>query len=77
VTYDPNGKLLGVIDILRRRKPPPTPYDALRMRVWEGSLYIVRVREQARRVDELQLPEAHWIEGDELAILPHWPPWSA
>lgn len=61
-----------MIDILRRRKPPATPYDALRMRVWEGSLYIVRVREQQRRIDELQLPEAHWIEGDELAVLPHW-----
>jgi hypothetical protein len=77
VTYDANGKLLGVIDILRRRTPVSTPYDALRMRVWEGSLYIVRVAEQRRRVDELQPAEVQDIYSDELAFLPHWPPWSA
>jgi hypothetical protein len=77
VTYDVNGKLLGVIDIVRRRAPPSTPYDALRMRVWDGSLYIVAVTEQPRRVDELELPEVQDVAFDELVLLPHWPPWSA
>jgi hypothetical protein len=80
ITYDTNGQLLGVIEILNRRRQrtrPSTPYDRLRMRVWDGSLYIVPVTEQPRRVDELQLPEAHDVEDDELAELPHWPPWSA
>jgi hypothetical protein len=77
VTYDTNGKLLGVIDILRRRKPPPTRYDVLRMRLWGNSVYIFTVNEQPRRVDELAPPEAHDIEIGELAELPQWPPWGA
>jgi hypothetical protein len=77
ITYDPNGKLLGVIDILRRRKPAPTPYDALRLRVWQGSLYIVRVAHVPRRVDELDPTEAEELHAEDLASLPHWPPWIA
>ena len=77
VTYDTNGKLLGVLDILRRRKPTPTPYDVLRMRLWGNSVYVFVVSEQSRRVDELAPPIAHDIEVGELAELSQWPPWGA
>jgi hypothetical protein len=77
ITYDANGKLMGVIDILRRRAPPPTPYDALRLRVWEGSLYILVVEQRPRRVDELEPKQAREIDGREIDFLPPWPPWGA
>jgi hypothetical protein len=75
--YDAEGKLQGVLDILRHRTPPPTPYDDLRMRVWEGSLYIVPAEQRPRRVDELEPVQAREIDGREIDALPHWPPWSA
>ena len=77
VTYDPNGRLLGIIDVLRRRSPTSTPYDNLRMRVWDGSLYIVPVTDQPRRVDELEPAAVHDVLDGELDFLPHWPPFAA
>jgi hypothetical protein len=75
LTYDPSGKLLGVIDILTRTPPPSTSYDELRLRVWDGDLYIVRAA-RAPELDALPVPEASEISTQEIAELPPWPPWG-
>ncbi len=79
VTYTPDGKLLGVIDILRRRQtpPPPTKWDALRFRVYDGSLFILVIPEQPRRVDDINLPEPQEVDPEELSALSNWPPFAA
>ena len=76
VTYDTNGKLIGVLDILKHDPPPPTPYDCLRLRVYEGSLYIMPAADRPRRVDERPPPPECEINSRELAELPPWPPWA-
>jgi hypothetical protein len=73
LTYDLNGKPLGVIDILRPKpRPAPTPYDRLRMRVFEGDLFILPTEERVP-VDALPPGEAYDIDLAEASALPPWP----
>jgi hypothetical protein len=58
VTYDIRGKLLGVIDILKRTPAPPTRYDRPQFCVYDGVLFIVPSAYRPCRVDErLHPPE--------------------
>jgi hypothetical protein len=73
LTYDLNGKPLGVIDILRPKpRPAPTPYDRLRMRVFDGDLFILPTKERLP-VDVLPPREAREIDLAEASDLPPWP----
>jgi hypothetical protein len=75
ITYDGSGKFIGVIDILNHTPSPPTLLDCLRLRVYEGDLYIVPTAKPPRRVDERQCPPEHQIDSHEVGELPPWPPW--
>jgi hypothetical protein len=73
LTLDLNGKPLGVIDILRSKpRPAPTPYDRLRMRIFEGDLFILPTEERLP-VDALPPGKAYDIELAEASALPPWP----
>lgn len=72
VTYDVNGKLIGIVDILRSKPPAPTPYDRLRLRIFEGDLFIVPTVERLP-VDALPPGEAREIDLAEASDLPPWP----
>jgi hypothetical protein len=76
VTYNTDGKFIGVLDILKHAPPPPTPYDCLRLRVYDGALYIVPAADRPRRVDQRPPPPERDIDSHELADLPPWPPWQ-
>jgi hypothetical protein len=76
VAYAADGQLKGVIDILRHRKPPPTAYDGLRLRVSDGALLIVPIQEHTRRVDELEPTEVRDLWDGEVNNLCPWPPWG-
>jgi hypothetical protein len=73
LTYDMNGKPLGVIEILRPKpRPAPTPYDRLRMRIFDGDLFILPTEERLP-VDALPPSEAYDIDLAEASALPPWP----
>jgi hypothetical protein len=73
VTYDVNGKLLGIVDILRPKpRPASTPYDRLRLRIFEGDLFILPTEERLP-VDALPPGEAREIGRAEASDLPPWP----
>jgi hypothetical protein len=76
VTYDGSGKFIGVLDILKHAPTPPTPYDCLRLRVYDGALYIMPAAHRQRRVDERPPPPECEINSREAGELPPWPPWA-
>jgi hypothetical protein len=76
LTYDGAGKFIGVIDILKHTSSPPTLLDYLRLRVYEGDLYILPTGERTRRVDERPAPLEREIDSYEAGELPPWPPWA-
>jgi hypothetical protein len=71
-TYDVSGKFIGIVDILRPKPPVPTPYDGLRLRIFEGDLFILPTVERLP-VDALPPSEAYDIDLAEASALPPWP----
>ena len=74
-TFDTNGKVTGIVEILRPQ--PSFDLDRLWFRVHAGNLYILptslKPRRQRRRVDELPRQPGHEVSERDLYQLPHWP----